>query len=300
MASLIRNLFICLGFLVLLATPSAWACSCAGSNPPCQAAWEVSAVFTGTVIDVAQPSITAQPSSGSTTGRQMANAPRPALTPPVRTVRLQLGEVLNGVERDLKEVEVVTGMGGGDCGYGFQVGEAYVVYAYRNSEGRLSTGICSRTRPLKDAAENLAYMHAVGAAAAVIYFSDEAEIQHFDLMLPDRQSERLVEGTVLWPDGRPAAGALLLVMDPRWLWQGFVARATADVQGHFVLPGLFDGTPYRLHATLINPPYGTASAEPVDIQTGKNPLNLRLILSRPDNSVSEDQRKGTEQFRNKQ
>src|SRR5438876_9309680 len=101
MASLIRNLFICLGFLVLLATPSAWACSCAptGSNPPCQAAWEVSAVFTGTVIDVAQPSITAQPSSGSTTGRQMANAPRPVLTPPRQTVRLRGVELVSVLER---------------------------------------------------------------------------------------------------------------------------------------------------------------------------------------------------------
>ena len=86
------------------------------------------------------------------------------------------------------------------------------------------------------------------ARAAVIYFSDEAEIQHFDLMLPDRQNERPVEGTVLWPDGRPAAGALLLVMDPRWLWQGFVARATADVQGHFVLPGY--STVRRIACTL--------------------------------------------------
>jgi hypothetical protein len=458
---------LCVGIALLLRIPAAWACSCGviGSNPPCQAAWNVSAVFTGTVIDIAEPSIAPQAPSGSTTGRQLANAPRPPLQPQMRAVRLQVGEVLNGIERGLKEVEVLTGRGGGDCGYDFHMGEDYVVYAYKNSEGRLTTGTCSRTRPLKDAEEDLTYMHALATApatgdirlaplllnsrgpsgvqiavegngkrytsvtndageatlsglpageykvhaeleshfpidrtvqlhakgcvevpilmaldrriqgrvltkdglpapdvtvevrqikdlsgdsvktdadaqyelrhfqsggyylginlqhspnpqmpytrwfypgtedparAAVIYFSDEAEIKHYDLMLPDRQSERRVEGTVLWPDGRPAAGARLFVMDPRWLWQGFVTQAVADADGRFALPRLLDGTQYRLHATFVNPPYGTASAEPVDVRPGTSPLNLRLVLNRPGNSVSEDQRKGIEQYRNKE
>ena len=119
-------------------------------------------------------------------------------------------------------------------------------------------------------------------------------------MLPEPQSERLVEGTILWPDGRPAAGTRLLVMDPRWLWQGFVAQTIAGADGHFAVPGLFGRTQYRLHATFVNPPNRTVSAEPVDIQPGTNPLTLRLVLNRPGNSVSEDQRKGIEQYRNKQ
>jgi hypothetical protein len=53
-------------------------------------------------------------------------------------------------------------MGGGDCGYAFQSGVDYIVYAYKNSEGHLETGICSRTRPLTQAAaEDLAYLRAV-------------------------------------------------------------------------------------------------------------------------------------------
>ena len=395
--------------------------------------------------------------------------------PPKRIVRLHVGEVLTGIEPAPEEIEIVTGLGGGDCDYGFQRGESYVVYAYKNSEGQFETGICSRTRPLKEAPEDLAYMHAVATApstgdirivqprpnpkgiagvridvqgngkqytvftndageaklsdlpageykvhadldnhfpidrtvqlhakgcvevpifmaldrriqgrvltkdglpaanvsvdvrpiqelsgdsantdadgryelrhfqaggyylginlqhsptpempytrwfypgtddparAAVIYFSDDAEIQHHDLMLPNRQSERLIGGTVLWPDGSPAAGARLFVLDPRWLWQGFVSQGVADADGRFVLQRLLDGTQYRLHATFAgaantvrpyaNPAYGVTSAEPVDIQPGTNPLNLRLVLSRPGNSVSQDQRKGVEQYRNKQ
>ena len=55
-----------------------------------------------------------------------------------------------------KVVTVETGLGGGDCGYGFEEGESYLVYAYQRkieegSAGPLRTGICSRTRPLAKA-----------------------------------------------------------------------------------------------------------------------------------------------------
>jgi 5-hydroxyisourate hydrolase-like protein (transthyretin family) len=50
-------------------------------------------------------------------------------------------------------------MGGGDCGYAFDVGGEYLIYAYRHPQnGRLSTGICSRTRPLSTAGEDLKYL----------------------------------------------------------------------------------------------------------------------------------------------
>src|SRR5439155_14081472 len=52
-------------FLALLAAPvmDASACSCAtvGSNPPCQAAWGVAAVFTGTVVEITEPSLVVPP-----------------------------------------------------------------------------------------------------------------------------------------------------------------------------------------------------------------------------------------------
>ena len=75
----------------------------------------------------------------------------------MRVVRIQLADVFSGVDSKEKEIEVVTGQGGGDCGYPFQVGVDYVVYARRNAEGQLETGICSRTRTLAQAAEDLDY-----------------------------------------------------------------------------------------------------------------------------------------------
>jgi hypothetical protein len=48
----------------------------------------------------------------------------------------------------------------GDCGYDFQSGETYLVYA-NNDEGSansLSTDICTRTRRLSEAGEDLTYL----------------------------------------------------------------------------------------------------------------------------------------------
>jgi hypothetical protein len=62
------------------------------------------------------------------------------------------------------EVEVATGHGGGDCGYEFRKGETYLVYASRRGEGGpLVTGICTRTRPVSDAAEDFEFLRALGA-----------------------------------------------------------------------------------------------------------------------------------------
>ncbi|HYR90903.1 MAG TPA: carboxypeptidase regulatory-like domain-containing protein [Terriglobia bacterium] len=157
-------------FLALLAAPvmDASACSCAtvGSNPPCQAAWGVAAVFTGTVVEITEPSLVVPPQTGaSTSGRQTVNDPRqPQLPWPKRIIRMKLGEAFTGVDPAAKEVEIATGRGGGDCGYPFEAGVDYVVYAYRNPEGKLETGICNRTRALAQASEDVAYFHSIAAA----------------------------------------------------------------------------------------------------------------------------------------
>src|SRR5262249_40454290 len=48
----------------------------------------------------------------------------------------------------------------GNCGYDFQPGETYLVYADEDEEtDLLSTGVCTRTRRLSDAGEDLAYLY---------------------------------------------------------------------------------------------------------------------------------------------
>ena len=53
-------------------------------------------------------------------------------------------------------IQIATGSSDADCGYPFEVGDRYLVYAH-DSGSMLSTGLCSRTRPLPEAAEDLEY-----------------------------------------------------------------------------------------------------------------------------------------------
>ena len=50
-----------------------------------------------------------------------------------------------------EEVTVFTGRGGGDCGFHFEVGESYLVFAYGSGNGSLWTNICQRTAGISGA-----------------------------------------------------------------------------------------------------------------------------------------------------
>jgi hypothetical protein len=55
-------------------------------------------------------------------------------------------------------IKILTGWGGGDCGYQFERGQRYLVYAYVDRDGVLGTSICTRTRELEHAGEDLAFL----------------------------------------------------------------------------------------------------------------------------------------------
>lgn len=106
-----RRLFpfaLALALLPLFAREAS-ACSCMAQAAPCQAYWDSDAVFVGTV-----------------SGFESLNLPDGDFAIGRRLVRFAVSETLRG-ERS-PEAEVVTGMGGGDCGYPFRKGATYVVY----------------------------------------------------------------------------------------------------------------------------------------------------------------------------
>ena len=70
-------------------------------------------------------------------------------------LKVTLGVENSWKERLPKEVVLFTGRGGGDCGYRFEVGEDYLVYAYDFSGTVLGTNICQRTMPLSGGADDL-------------------------------------------------------------------------------------------------------------------------------------------------
>ncbi len=155
-------------FLLLCVAVDVDACTCARSGSPCSAFKETPVVFAGVVKSVDE---------------QKAEVLRFGRKETVRTgltAHFQVEETLKGI--DAAEVDVVTGGGGGDCGYPFKVGERYLVYAYKSEAGALgasmsrtvigprrrapsavntlSATICSRTRPLTGALDDLELLRA--------------------------------------------------------------------------------------------------------------------------------------------
>ena len=159
--------FILSAFLFFCVTNVAHACSCYPSPSPCYAFQRSQAVFVGLVTSVTKDNI-----------EQMLGEKKLSYSNLV--VQFTVEESLKGVAT--KTVEVVTGMGGGDCGYKFETGERYLVYAHKhesptNIRGTpliliaggsslsvpLGARLCSRTKPLKQAVDDLELIRALNA-----------------------------------------------------------------------------------------------------------------------------------------
>ena len=100
-----------------------YACSCVMPGTPQEEMGNADAVFSGEVVKIEE---------SLNTGYD---------------VTLQVLEAWKGVDSNL--VKVHTGMGGGDCGFGFKEAEEYVVYASL-TDGELQVYSCSLTGLLSD------------------------------------------------------------------------------------------------------------------------------------------------------
>ena len=122
---------------MLLGSPRASACSCetVGSGEPDYRGQLqfADAVFQGTVREV----------------RELESLP-------LKLVVFDADAAWKGVKAS--RVLIFTGWGGGDCGFDFEVGKRYFVWAKRNewqAPGELATGTCSPTAPLESASMQL-------------------------------------------------------------------------------------------------------------------------------------------------
>ena len=203
---LFSSIFIA-GFM-FICSAEALACSCQfGGSAPCQEFWRVDAVFAGTVV-----------------GSSKITVNEGEFKHDLRLVRLTVDQPIRGMHA--AEVDVVTGWGGGDCGYGFKMGQRYLVYAYREEKNnRLSTSICTRTRLLTEANDDFAFIRA----------------------MPTSNANGLVFGTVgkrnyEWKEGekwyKPVADANLTIEG-----DGRQYQAQSDSDGNFrvenVVPGKY-------------------------------------------------------------
>lgn len=112
---------------------------CGSIGPPCQAAWKADAVFAARVLAI-ESADTDDPKEGAIATSR---------------VRIRVTEALRNV--GAKGVELFSDLS--SCSYQFEVGGEYLIYAFRHpGDGRLRASICSRTRRLADAADDLRYL----------------------------------------------------------------------------------------------------------------------------------------------
>jgi hypothetical protein len=154
-----------------------------------------------------------------------------------RRVRFRVSEAFRGTSAGAGgEVTVLTGSGGGDCGYPFKEGREYLVYASRTgATGEMTASICSRTRPIEDAASDLEYARAaVAGRAPTGRISGEVRLVRRTLTggsTPDRQM----------PDVRVTLGS-----------DSHTASAVTDANGVFSAEGL----PAGRYAVAVEAPEG--------------------------------------------
>lgn len=109
------------------------ACTCLPPPPPARAVAEAAAVFVGQVISFEE---------------------FPAQYE--RLARFSVQRAWKGLSGEVDSI--YTPFSEASCGYDFEVGETYLVYAFIDERGRMMTHLCSRTRPASFAQTDLNYL----------------------------------------------------------------------------------------------------------------------------------------------
>ncbi len=138
-----------------------FACVCAGSGPPCQAFWQADAVFVG---QVKAKDLKARFEKGGN-GEELR-----VLGGGETRVTFTITEAFRGAPG--KEIDIFSNSSS-SCGYGFENGGVYIVYAseYPKGSGKLHTNICSRTQKYSESSPDIAYAKSLSRATpgAVIF-----------------------------------------------------------------------------------------------------------------------------------
>ena len=128
---------------LLATTGFAIACSCAPSPGVAESLKDSAAVFAGKVLSISP--------SGDDPEAAMSGF----------KITFAVEKSWKGIRTE--KVVIATSPGGGMCGYHFEKEGRYLVYASGDKE--LSTGICSRTAPLDEAAGDVAQLDKLAKSA---------------------------------------------------------------------------------------------------------------------------------------
>ena len=209
---LVRIACACAVVASLVAPGQLFACDCGDPGPPCRAFARTAAVFAGWVTRIG--TISTKLASGDAYERIL--------------VSFEIERSYRGARGT--SIEVVTDGGGGDCAYAFKQGQRYLVYASEFPEvGKLYTSICSRTREISEAEEDLEYLnhkddagHGAGIEGTINELARDPK-----------------DGTRTWITG-PAVGVVVVIEGEEGRW-----TAVTDKNGRFRQWGLKPGK-YRV------------------------------------------------------
>jgi hypothetical protein len=112
----------------LLFSPAAFSCFCVPDQCP-RLGDKAGPVFLGTVLEVVDLSGTGYP-----------------VFLPIRKARIQVDESFGGLPDGVREVDVFTSLGGGDCGIRFLPGKVYLIAGSVGKNGFVHATVCGSTR----------------------------------------------------------------------------------------------------------------------------------------------------------
>src|SRR5262245_23789089 len=132
----------------------AYSC-CFDPRPPCEAYWAYDAVFVGEVIAIDLKT-------------QTEKTDRYAIVKEEARVTLKITEAFRGVTVAEAEVFTYFNNTSANCGYHFERGGVYLVYAKKSQDydGKLSTSICTRTQKYSESSSDVIYARSMRKAAA--------------------------------------------------------------------------------------------------------------------------------------
>jgi len=155
-----RRVLVFFGVVIVfsLAGSAAMACMCGGGGgTPCEGYGKAAAVFVGTVTGVRE--------SEQYKGKDVAELRKlrdsGELDWGPMAYKFSIEQSYLGVAGS--EVEIFTGRGSSDCGFTFETGQRYLVYADRYKD-KLITSTCMRTKPYNEASEDIAYLGTLSSA----------------------------------------------------------------------------------------------------------------------------------------
>ena len=138
------------------------ACSCSGGNPSSCEVPVADIIVRATIVSIDQPRPPFAPPASSGTGQRAASArftrPPGAIPQPPEPwkVTLSVSEPFRGAVAGTLVVRNLPG----DCGYPFEVGHEYLVFANEN-QGNVTVTICSATQPSKMAVARIEQLRAL-------------------------------------------------------------------------------------------------------------------------------------------